>query len=123
MSRANELLPFVVLDAGPDLLEEERDARLIVAHDEREARAIYVHVCTVGDEGAPKAIRAKWGWPAMPMPPLPSEAGEWWPDGWRGFGIYGLDDPACDGCGEYVDPDDFDVETECCPACLAERAP
>jgi hypothetical protein len=33
-----------------------------------------------------------------------------------------IDDPTCDDCGEYVDPDEFDSESGHCADCLAEAA-
>jgi hypothetical protein len=121
----NKLRVFHVWDGAPDLLEDERDGALLVAHDLREAIALWIRLVPSDvDATSPRGQEVSWDplyRPGVPAPTLPSAPCVWNPKLFRGFGLFEVDDPTCLDCGDRCDPDDFDRDEELCVHCRGER--
>lgn len=83
---------------------EEQDWRLVAAYGPRQAANIWLRNfgCTL-DEMRPHVERAVWRWPSIPEP-VPTITGIWWPDLFRGYGLWLADDPECNDCMETLAP-------------------
>ncbi len=122
---SRELHVFHVWNGEPGLLSDEREGALLVAHDLREAIALWIqHVAADVDATAPRGRETAWDptyRPGASRPQLPSTPCVWNTTHHRAYGLFAVDDPVCDDCGDQCDPDDFDRDEELCMHCRGER--